>query len=369
MKAIRIFVDCHVFDGNFQGTTTYLKGLYLELIKDKDFHFVLGAGRIDFLKTIFGTHDNVTYVQYKSGNKFYRLLFDLPRIIKEQNVDYAHFQYVVPPFKTCKYILTIHDVLFLDFPKYFPLAYRIKNQFLFKGSATKSDVVLSVSEYSKQQIQKHFNIEKVTVTPNAVDPIYFESYDKDKVKEQVKKKFKATNYFLFVSRWEPRKNHDQLLRAFVENEYYKSHSLVFVGNKAIKSKAYDDYYESLPNAIKTTIFMFSKINFEDLVLLVRGADLSIYPSIAEGFGIPPLESLAANVPTICSNKTAMSDFTFFEDCLFDPLDLNDLKKKIDVGLQDTQTAQKRKEMTARFSWQFAAAQFKKAILKEGSKTN
>lgn len=361
MKTIKIFVDCHVFDGNFQGTTTYIKGLYSELIKDKNFHFVLAANNIVFLETIFGSHNNVTYVQYKSANKFSRLLFDIPRIIKDNNIDYAHFQYVVPPFKKCKYIVTIHDVLFLDFPDSFPLAYRLKNKLLFKTSAKCSEVVLSVSEYSKKQVQKHFNIENVTVTPNAVDPIFFEAYDKTSAKELVKEKFSATNYFLYVSRWEPRKNHHRLLKAFVENEHYKKRSLVFVGDKAIDDIAYTEYYKSLPKEIKGAIFTFNKVNFEDLILLVRGADLSVYPSIAEGFGIPPLESLAANVPTICSNTTAMSDFQFFDDCLFNPLDLADLKTKIEIGLNDTQISRKREAMRAKFSWEQAAQQFKKAI--------
>ncbi len=197
MKTIKIFVDCHVFDGNFQGTTTYLKGLYSELIKDQKFHFVFGSRNINFLETIFGKHENVSYIQYKSTNKFYRLLFDIPRIIKTENIDYAHFQYVVPPFKKCKFIVTIHDVLFLDFPKYFPVGYRLKNNFLFKSSAKSSEIVLTVSEYSKKQIQKHFHIKKITVTTNAVDPIFFEPYDKKQVKNQIKEKFNVKDYFLF----------------------------------------------------------------------------------------------------------------------------------------------------------------------------
>lgn len=361
MKATKIFVDCHVFDGNFQGTTTYLKGLYSELLKDKTTQFYFGASNTTFLETIFGTHDNLTYVSYKAKNKFYRLLFDIPRIIKENKIEFAHFQYVVPPIKACKYIVTIHDVLFLDFPEYFPLTYRIKNKFLFETSAKRSDVVLSVSEYSKQQVQKHFGIETVTLTPNSIDSIYFEEYDKNAIKKQVSAKFKATNYFVYVSRWEPRKNHDRLLKVFVENEYYKTYSLVFIGDKAIENKVYNDYYASLPQEIKAAIFTFNKVEYQDLVLLVRGADLSIYPSIAEGFGIPPLESLAAKVPTICSNTTAMADFQFFGDCLFNPLDLEDLKIKIEIGLKDTQIDQKRSLMKKKFTWQFAAEQFKKAI--------
>jgi len=134
-----------------------------------------------------------------------------------------------------------------------------------------------------------------------------------------------------------------------------------VGNKAIENKIYNDYYASLPEEIKSTVFTFNKVNDLDLLLLVRGADLSIYPSIAEGFGIPPLESLAAKIPTICSNTTAMADFQFFGDCLFNPLDLTDLKSKIEIGLKDTQIDQKRNQMKEEFTWQFAAEQFKKAI--------
>lgn len=361
MKKLTFFVDCHVFDGNFQGTTTYIKGLYSELIKDKSKHYFLGAANTELLKSIFGNHDNVTYTTYKSKNKFFRLLFDIPRIIRENQIDYAHFQYVVPPIKACKYIVTIHDVLFLDFPEYFPLSYRIKNKFLFKTSAKRSDVVLTVSEYSKQQIQKHFGIKKVALTPNAIDPVYFEDYDKKAVQKEVKDRFKAANYFLYVSRWEPRKNHDRLLKAFVENDYYKTHSLVFVGDKAIENKAYNDYYASLPEEIKDTVFTFNKVDYQDLISLVRGADLSIYPSIAEGFGIPPLESLAAKIPTICSDTTAMADFDFFEDCLFNPLDITDLKNKIEIGLSDTKIEQKRTQMKAKFSWELAAEHYKKAI--------
>ena len=155
MKTVNLFVDCHVFDGNLQGTTTYLKGLYQELINDKSKNFFLAAHNIENLQSIFGIHENVIYLQYSSKNKFVRLLFDIPKLIRQNKIDYAHFQYIVPPTKSCKYIVTIHDVLFLDFPQYFPLFYRIKNKLFFKYSANKSDIVLTVSQYSKEKIEKH----------------------------------------------------------------------------------------------------------------------------------------------------------------------------------------------------------------------
>lgn len=361
MSQIKIFVDCHVFDGGLQGTTTYLKGLYTELIKDKTKLFYLASCNNDSLKLIFGEHENINYLQYKFHNKFFRLLFNIPQLIRKNKIDFAHFQYVVPPIKKCKYIVTIHDVLFLEFPDYFPLKYRVINNFLFKSSAKYSDIVLTVSEYSKKQIQKHFNISNVSITPNAVDPIFFETFNKKEIKELVKNKFNVENYFLYVSRLEPRKNHDMLLKVFVENKLYKNHFLVFIGNQAIPNKAYITYYENLEDSIKNKIITLSKVNFEDMLQLVRGATLSVYPSIAEGFGIPPLESLAANVPTICSNTTAMSDFDFMGDCLFDPLDANDLYKKIEIGLNDENSNEKRIIVSERFNWKVAAAEFQKTI--------
>jgi len=367
MRKLRFFVDCHVFDGGLQGTTTYLRGLYRELIKQGNHTFYLASCDSENLKTVFGEAQNVVYVEYKSHNKFVRLLFDIPQLIKKHKIDYAHFQYIVPPIKLCKYIVTVHDVLFLDFPEYFPAGYKIKNKLLFGASAKYSDIVLTVSPYSKKQIAGHFNIADIAVTPNAVDPVFLENYNKDEAEQSVKKQYDIANYWLFVSRWEPRKNHHTLLRVFVESKYYEDYQLVFVGEKALPNKAYDDYYASLDESIKGQIKTLSKIDHASLVRLVRGAALSVYPSIAEGFGIPPLEAAAAAIPTICSNSTAMSDFKFLEDCLFDPLDREDMKAKIVHALNDKRSVQKRDYIAQHYNWEVAAAAFEEAIARKEPK--
>lgn len=361
MMRRKFFVDCHVFDGPFQGTTTYLKGLYNELIHDADKMFFLASNDTASLKTIFGEHENVTYLQYSSHNKFIRLLFDIPAMIKKNQIDYAHFQYIVPPFKFCKYIITVHDVLFLDFPEYFPFGYKLKNKLLFGKSTRYSDVVLTVSEYSKKQIQKHFGAHKITVTPNGVDAAYFESYDKNAVKSEVKKRYGFSDYWLFVSRWEPRKNHHTLLKAFVENRHYEKFHLVFVGGSAINNPAYNDYFDHLEPHVKSKIVKLDALKQKDLLLVLRGASLSVYPSIAEGFGIPPLESIAANVPTICSNETAMADFDFMQSHLFNPLNSKDISDTAVLALTDGETEAQRTAVMQKYNWAVAAAAFRKAL--------
>ena len=363
-KKIKLFVDCHIFDKNFQGTTTYIKGIYLEMIADKNIHFFFAANNIEPIQQIFREQENVHYLKYKTKNKVYRLLVDIPKLIKKHKIDFAHFQYIVPPIKYCKYIVTIHDLLFLDYPDYFPLSYRIQNKFLFKWSANYSDVVLTVSEFSKKHIQKLFKIQEIFITPNAVDPIYFESYDKSILKQEVKQKYNLDEYWIYISRWEPRKNHHTLLQVFVENQFYKDYSLVFVGDKDIYNKEYEDYFETLSEEIKSKIITFNKVEFPILLQLLRGANLSIYPSFAEGFGIPPLEALAAKIPSICSNTTAMADFTFMKESTFNPYDKKDMLKIINKTIAEEFDASKVELLKANYNWKSSAAIIKNKILEK-----
>ena len=360
MKNIKIFVDCHVFDGPPQGTTTYLKGLYQELIQDKTKTFYFASFNSD-LKAIFGSNSNVHHIKYASKNKYFRILIDIPRLIEKYAIDYAHFQYIIPPIKKCNYIVSLHDVLFLDFPSYFPFGFRISKKFLFKWSAKKAAIVLTVSEYSKKKIEDHFKIKNVEITPNAVDECFYQDYDKNAAVEMAKARYGVENYLIYISRWEIRKNHLFLLKVFVENQFYLQHHLVFIGDNAITNAAYQLYYDSLADHIKSKIVILNKVNSAELLILVRGASLSVYPSIAEGFGIPPLETAAAKVPTICSNTTAMADFDFFEEVLFDPLDENDLKEKISNGLKNQNVAAISEVIKARYNWKVAANTLKKIV--------
>lgn len=360
-KQKKLLVDCHVFDGSFQGTTTYLKGLYSEFILDKSIRFFLASNDSTSLERIFGLHENVTYIQYKYTNKYLRLLLDIPSIIKKNKIDFAHFQYIVPPIKYCKYIVTIHDILFIDYPQFFPLSYRLRNKFLFKWSAEYSDIVLSVSEYSKNKIQQYFKIENVVVTPNAVDPIYFEFYNKQSVKKEILKHHGFQDYWIYVSRWEPRKNHLSLLKVFAENEYYKNYYLVFIGDDAIENKKYNEYFDGLSKKITSKVIRLKKVSFEELVKLIRGANISVYPSFAEGFGIPPIEALAANVPSVCSNTTAMSDFDFMNDMMFQPNNLDEMKICVENNINTLVKSYVIDEMKKRYNWESSVNELKKAM--------
>lgn len=367
-EKVKIFVDCHIFDKNFEGTRTYITGLYQELIKDKSKIYFFAANTIATLQETFGDHENVKYLELKSKNKFYRLLIDIPKLIKQNAIDYAHFQYIVPPLKHCKYINTIHDLLFLEYPQYFPWLYRIKNKFLFKYSAKRSDIVLTVSGYSKDQIYRQFNISKVAITPNAVDEVFFEDFDKARIKLKVKEKYHIENYFIYVSRWELRKNHHFLLEVFIENQYYNDFFLVLIGKRDLPNIKFDNLYHSLPDAVQKRILILEKVNFDDLQMFIKGASLSVYPSIAEGFGIPPLEAAAAGIPSLYSNTTAMKDFNFLYDSEFNPFDKADLHQKIESKLKQETPINYSAIIKEKYNWKKSALNYTSELDRNLKKT-
>jgi len=360
---MRLFVDAHAFDGGIsQGVTTYMEGLYKELVKTaSDIDFYFAAQDTMRLESIFGTRENVHYVKYGSKNKYRRLAFEIPRIVRRLGIDAAHFQYTSPLVKRCKEIVTIHDVLFLDYPQYFPASYYHSKKWLFGRSARRADLLLTVSEYSKERLERFYRPRKpVRITPNAVDKRYglVRRSEAEALLDG-----RVGKYILYVSRVEPRKNHLLLLRAYVEGRFYeRGYALVFIGKTSIAVPELHRYCEKLPEDIRQNVFFFEQKPFEELLAWYKCASLFVYPSIAEGFGIPPLEAAVAGVPCICSNRTAMQDFRFFGEGTYDPEDLDQTIEKIELGLspafRDPERLERiRQAVERRYDWASIAKEY------------
>jgi glycosyltransferase involved in cell wall biosynthesis len=346
---IKILVDAHVFDSFSQGTTTYLSGLYNNLVVHSEVEIYLAASDITKLKDSF-TDERFKFVKLPKSTSLKRLLFDFPRIIKENKIDIAHFQYVTPLRKTCKFVNTIHDLLFMEYPQYFPLKYRIIKYCAFFLSARNSDLVCTVSAYSCSSLKKYFTLgeNKLFITPNGISRPSKNETEFDKTN-------KLKPYILFVSRMEPRKNHLLLLKAYLELELYKQeYNLIYIGKiNDIGIPDFFSFYDSLTQDIKDKIYILEGVSLFDLQSLYKNASLFVYPSAAEGFGIPPLEAVMNGCKVICSNQTAMSDFTFLKNYLFDPNDFQNFKSKIETTLLEKKYPFEniQKEILRLYNWQ------------------
>src|SRR5215813_12680722 len=188
--AIKVFADAHVFDSGFQGTRTFIKGIYSALARNDDVKLFLGAHDVDYLQGNF-PDGNISFIKYRTGSALFRLGYDIPGIIRRYKIQYAHFQYICPIIKNCRFIVTTHDVIFNEYPREFSKDYRMKKNLLYKMSAKKADILTTVSNYSKFSIKKYLDIdsERVEVVPNGVNEIFFQPYDKKLAQQRVTGKY------------------------------------------------------------------------------------------------------------------------------------------------------------------------------------
>ncbi|MDG2195013.1 MAG: glycosyltransferase family 1 protein [Polaribacter sp.] len=315
-KSQKVFVDAYLLNKEPQGTKTYIKELYKEFAKkNKHIQIYLGCFRDADLEKEFESYENIHFLYFKQKSRIKRMFFEVPRIIKKHQFQYAHFQYVIPffRFKNCKYIVTIHDVLFNDYKEHFSFLYRLKRNFLFKNSAKKADYLITVSDYSKERIQANYKLKnkKIYITPNGVNSVFLERYDKQQAINFIQKNYGVQNYILYVSRIEPRKNQQLLLNLFFEIDH-KELTLVFIGKRTIENKELNLAFDLLSWKQKKKVVFLEDIERDELIEFYRAARAFVYPSLSEGFGIPPIEAGALKIPVLCSNATAMSEFKFFK---------------------------------------------------------
>jgi glycosyltransferase involved in cell wall biosynthesis len=189
----------------------------------------------------------------------------------------------------------------------------------------------------------------------------------EKSREIVKSKFGLDKFLLYVSRVEPRKNHDTLLKAYLDLELWRQgYFLIFVGKTSIENPKLELIINSLDSHVKQFVIHYQSVSHDLLLHLLKSTSLFVYPTRAEGFGYPPLEAAAFGVETITSNATCLSEFSFFGDRLFDPDNLDEIKRKIISILFGTFDGPKMstisEEIRQNFGWSNSASAFEKLIM-------
>lgn len=372
MKKIRLLVEGHLFDGVFQGSRTFLEGLYNEMIRNSSnvFDIYIAGHYVDNLKKSFPTLPDSNFIPYRTQSRYIRLGIEVPSIIRKYKIDFAHFTYFTPFIKNCKFIVTMHDVIFNNFPEEFSWQYRFSRNFFFKYALRKADIITTLSEFSRESIANYLDIEssKIKIVSVGIENKFFEPYVKNECQKILFDKYGIGNYILYVSRIEPRKNHLFLLNAFLDLKLYnKGIYLIFIGKESIPVKDLYSKLDSLNPEIKKFVRLYDSIDNDEILEFYRGAEIFVYPSKGEGFGIPPIESGALRIKTLCSNTSSMSDFGFFGDNSFNPNDFYTFKEKLNNTINNSadnnlQTISEHIKNT--YTWKKSAKALEKLILDE-----
>ena len=373
MGKIKLFVDAHSFDKEYQGVRTFIKEIYtvlLERYPDLDIYF--GVNNIEQLHKEFPQADPSKFIQYKRSAGIARFVGEIPKIIRKYDIEFSHFQYMVPfGRKVGKYIVTTHDILFNDFKSEFSFLYRYARNSLFKRGIRVADIKTTVSDYSKERIGHYYSIptNKIHVIRNGVSPQFGKVFHtKIEARDYISKKYGSTNFMLYVSRVEPRKNHIALLKAYSRLKMFeKGIELVFIGKESIPVKEVQEFSGSRKLQSRGIVW-FNQVDQDDLEAFYRACIAFVYPSKAEGFGIPPLEAAVCKVPVLCSNRTAMSEYDFFDPFVFDPYNQNELESKLEMLFRQTEEPVRLERIAAavykRYSWENSAHQLYQLIKAE-----
>lgn len=256
-------------------------------------------------------------------------------------------------------VLAVHDLAFIHYPKLIPKLHLLFYKLHQKRFLNKAKAIVTVSEYSKQDIINQYNINssKIAVVYNATRTIFkpFEYADKD----FVKKHYAAGNeFFLFIGGIHPRKNLLQLLKAFsiFKKRQLSSMKLLVAGRLAWQ---FEDIIEKLKTyKYRDEVVLLDYLPEAELAKVTAAAYALIYPSYFEGFGVPIIEAMQCGVPVACSNTSSMPEVAGDAALLFNPNDANDIAQQMMLLYKDeklrSELIQKGHVQANKFSWNDSA---------------
>lgn len=266
-----------------------------------------------------------------------------------------------PLFYNGPLVVTIHDLTLLKFSDLLlpnKMAY-IYIKYMIKKAVEKSDMIITVSNNTKKDIVDWFDIseDKIKVIYNGIDEKFKKIENKNKIKEFKNKHDINSDYILSLGNIKPHKNLKRLIKAFAKVQNHNNDiKLVITGKGEV---LLDELREIIKkNDIENKVIFTGFLEDEELPLIYNAAELLIYPSLYEGFGIPPLEAMACGTPVVTSNKSSLPEVVGEAAILVDPYKIDDIADGILEVLNNKDLAKnlinKGYKRIQKFTWEKAA---------------
>jgi glycosyltransferase involved in cell wall biosynthesis len=341
------------------GIGTYIRNLLRQLARmDRQTEFVILC-RPEDRETLAALGENFRAVVETAGNYSILEQVAIPLALKREGVTLFHApHYVLPPLVRCTSVVTIHDCIHLMFPQYLP------NRFAYWYARTsiglaarRATRIMTVSESSKRDILKFVDTEpgKIDVIYNAYDERFaIDPREEDVVR--VRERYQLESEFvLYAGNVKPHKNLERLIDAFhlVRKRGLDHLKLVLIGDEISK-------YTALRRAVHhhqlhKYVRFLGYLPEETLAVMYRLAGVFVFPSLYEGFGLPPLEAMASGTPVVTSNVSSLPEVAGDAAVLVDPYDPHAIAEGIYQVLTDEQLRRDlRRKGVARagmFSWE------------------
>lgn len=351
---MKIAVDARMI--NMSGIGTYIQNL----MKNDCYNIALGNEQ-----DIKSVNNKVDVINFDSPIYGIKEQLKFPyRKLRKLKPDVLHVpHYNIPIFYRGKMVVTIHDTTHLVLPEFLPNKFaKYYAKFMMWLAIKKSSKILTVSENTKKDLIRFFKVkpEKIEVILNGVGEEFVKK-DKEKLK-YLYDKFgipKDKKILMYVGNLKPHKNLERLLEAYSKTDNMNETCLLLVGKAFEKYNVLEDKEKQLKiekNVIHTGIVLN-----EELVDLYNLADLFIFPSLYEGFGLPILEALSCGTPVICSNTSSMPEVGGNFVDYFNPYSIDETTKKIEDNLGKKLNYEEVKKYTQQFNWTEKSKRFIKTV--------
>jgi len=306
------------------GIGTYVRNLLRQLARqDERNEYVVLCNEHD-CETVEALGPRFRAVIEDARSYSIREQFAVPMDLRREAIELFHApHYVLPPLTPCRSVVTIHDCIHLRFPQYLPsrLGYAYARGQMWTATHQAARV-MTVSEASKRDILRYFRVpeSRIDVIYNAIDDRFWQEPDTEAI-ALVRERYQLTGPFvLYAGNIKPHKNLERLIESF---HLLRQHSpelkdvlLLIIGDEISK-------YATLRRAVHRHklhkhVRFFGFVADQTLAALYRLAGVFVFPSLYEGFGLPPLEAMASGTPVITSNVSSLPEVVGDAALMIDP---------------------------------------------------
>lgn len=291
----------------------------------------------------------------------------IPIAVRRQNVDIVHVpHHEAPLFSPSKLVVTVHDCVHLLFPHEDSSKFRNYRSYLqTKRVVESARHVLAVSKSTKEDLINIFETpeSKISVVHNALDERFAITHTPEERKHVLERYQLKDPFVLYSGKIRPHKNLHRLIEAFAvlkselsEDERYKNLKLIIIGDELSKHQYLR--LTVIRSGAQQDVRFFGFVPYPILRVFYQSATLFAFPSLYEGFGLPPLEAMASRTPVIASNTSSLPEVLDDAAVLVNPENVFDIARGMKLILFDEvlrqKLVQKGVEQVAKFSWRVAA---------------
>ncbi|GIV84355.1 MAG: glycosyl transferase family 1 [Candidatus Roseilinea sp.] len=287
---------------------------------------------------------------------------ETPRVLRERRADLYHgLGFVAPLRAPCPAVVTVFDLSFITQPQAHKRANRLYLSLFTRWSCRRAARVIAISEWTKRDVAQHFGVapEKVIAIPLGVDHDLFKPQPPEAVAAFKAQHGIGDHAIFYLGSLEPRKNLPRLIEAFsvLNAQSSFSHLQLFVGGSL--AWKYDEVFARIRQfGLQDRVRLIGRVSEADLPRWYSACAVMAYPSLYEGFGLPPLEAMACGAPVVTSNVTSLPEVVGEAGITVDPTDVRALAEALHRVLSDDalRAALRAKSLAraAQFTWQQTA---------------